>query len=116
GWSDSAPFQASENGPPSMSPCAPWASRMRSPPPIWDCYAHPAPPVRSHSKNALRTGGLGALTPRCIYGRRKRRIKMKYSTYMESPVGQLLLEGDEEGLQRVAFVRDNLPTAMRSAV
>ena len=29
---------------------------------------------------------------------------MTYSTYMESPVGRLLLEADEEGLQRVAFV------------
>jgi len=28
---------------------------------------------------------------------------MTYSTYMESPVGLLLLEADEEGLQRVAF-------------
>lgn len=28
---------------------------------------------------------------------------MTYSTYMESPVGRLLLEGDDEGLRRVAF-------------
>ena len=30
---------------------------------------------------------------------------MTYSTYMESPVGRLLLEADGEGLQRVAFVK-----------
>jgi len=30
---------------------------------------------------------------------------MTYSTYMESPVGQLLLEGDEEGLRSVAFAK-----------
>ena len=31
---------------------------------------------------------------------------MTYSTYMQSPVGRLLLEGDEEGLRRVAFAGD----------
>ena len=30
---------------------------------------------------------------------------MTYSTYMESPVGRLLLEGDEEGLRRVGFAK-----------
>jgi methylated-DNA-[protein]-cysteine S-methyltransferase len=30
---------------------------------------------------------------------------MTYHTYMESPVGRLLLEGDDKGLQRVAFTK-----------
>ena len=28
---------------------------------------------------------------------------MTHYTYMESPVGRLLLEGDEDGIRRVAF-------------
>jgi len=40
---------------------------------------------------------------------------MTYSTYMESPVGRLLLEGNEEGLQRVAFAKgeETVEQAMR---
>jgi methylated-DNA-[protein]-cysteine S-methyltransferase len=47
---------------------------------------------------------------------------MTYSTYMESPVGRLLLEGDEEGLQRVAFskvgqaIRLPTPEPLQNAV
>ena len=49
---------------------------------------------------------------------------MIYSTYMESPVGQLLLEGDEEGLRRVAFAKGErnvgqstgLPAPLQNAV
>jgi methylated-DNA-[protein]-cysteine S-methyltransferase len=49
---------------------------------------------------------------------------MTYSTYMESPVGRLLLEGDEEGLRRVAFAKDegkvtqeiSLPAPLQNAV
>ena len=49
---------------------------------------------------------------------------MTQYTYMESPVGRLLLEGDEEGLRRVAFAKDegkapqeiNVPTPLQNAV
>jgi len=49
---------------------------------------------------------------------------MTYSTYMESPVGRLLLEGDEEGLRGVAFAKDEgkieqamrLPAPLQNAV
>ena len=41
---------------------------------------------------------------------------MTYSTYMESPVGRLLLEGDEEGLRRVAFARDEGKVTQDSSV
>ena len=38
---------------------------------------------------------------------------MTHYTYMESPVGQLLLAGDDDGLQRVGFVKqaETLPDA-----
>ena len=47
---------------------------------------------------------------------------MTYSTYMESPVGPLLLEADEQGLKRVAFstveqgIRLPAPEPLQSAV
>src|SRR5438270_708095 len=78
---------------------------MRSRRPIWACCAHPAQRVRGICNNARKIGGRGAHTPPCTYGRRIRRIQMTYHTYMESPVGRLLLEGDDKGLQRVAFTK-----------
>src|SRR5947209_6171045 len=75
---------------------------MRSPPPIWDCCAHRARRVRSNWNSAPSSGGRGGPMPPCICGRR-RRLQMTNYTYMESPVGRLLLAGDEAGLQLVAF-------------
>src|SRR5262249_4218 len=43
-------------------------------------------------------------TRRCIFGKQaSRKRREMYYTHMESPVGPLLLAGDEQGLRRIGF-------------
>src|SRR5438874_1592570 len=94
-----------------MSPCARWVSRMRFQPAIWACCTHRVCPPRNNWNSAPNHCARGARTPPCTYGKNTRRNRMTNYTYMESPVGRLLLAADEEGLLRVAFAEG--PKAMQ---
>src|SRR5579864_824895 len=83
-----------------MSPCAPWAIRTLSPRPTSVCCAPRVWRIRKNSKRGPSAGVRGARTRRCTYGRRMHMINY---TYMESPVGRLLLAGDEDGLRLIGF-------------
>src|SRR5271170_6552979 len=83
-----------------MSPCVRWASRMRFRLEISGWCALPAPRAQSNWNSALKAGDPGARMQRCTYGRRMRKMEQ---IVMESPVGRLLLEGDEDGLRRIDF-------------
>ena len=102
--------RGSATGQRNISPCGRWGSRMHFPPAIWAWRTLPEWGVRKSWSRAPRAGVRGAHTLRCICGRRQRRILEMEQVYMESPVGRLLLEGDDEGLCRVGFDGQGEPT------